>query len=124
MKKVLFLNNSSPLIVSFIVNNGVLAANYIIQISSIEGNKVLYSIKGNNASGNKDHTLDLPVSIFDKSVLMAVIDFKGLDLALSNKFDIGVEIKQGNISLGTQVITGVLVDDFQNVQIFIELQMS
>jgi hypothetical protein len=110
--------------VSFFVNNGVLAANYTIQIRSIDDDKVLYSIKGNNANGNIDHTLDIPVSTFDKSVLMAVIDFKGLDLSLSHNFDLGIEIKQGNNSLGTQNRTGTLVDDFQNVQIFIELQMS
>lgn len=123
MKKVYFLNNNEPLIVSFIVQNGVLAANYSMQISSIEGNNLLYSIKGNNASGNNKHTIDIPVLNFDKSVLMAVIDFKGLDLALNDNFDLGIEIKQGNNSLGIQNISGKLVDDFQNAQIFIELQM-
>ncbi len=124
MKKVFFLNNDTPIIVSFVVKNGVLSANYKIQISSIKENNVLFITKGSNVIGNKDHILDLPVTVFDNSVLWAVIDFKGMDLTLSKNFDLGIEIKQGNNKLNDQIVSGVLTGDFQSLQIFIELQMS
>ena len=124
MKKVFFLNNDTPIVVSFVVNNGVLVANYNIQIRSVKENKVLFITKGSNVNGNKDHILDLPVTVFDNSVLMAVIDIKGIDISLSNKYELGIEIKQGNNKLGDQIVSGVLTDDIQNHQIFIELQMS
>lgn len=124
MKKVFFLNNDTPIIVSFVVKNGVLSANYKIQISSIKENKVLFITKGSNVNGNKDHILDLPVTVFDNSVLWSVIDFKGMDLTLSKNFDLGIEIKQGNNKLDEQIVSGVLTGDFQSLQIFIELQMS
>ena len=124
MKKVFFLNNDTPIVVSFVVNNGVLVANYNIQIRSVKENKVLFITKGSNVNGNKDHILDLPVTVFDNSVLMAVIDIKGIDISLSNKYELGIEIKQGNNKLGDQIVSGVLTEDIQNHQIFNELQMS
>lgn len=105
--------------VKFLVKNGVLAAAYQIKLSLKDSNQAAATFDGDNQN-TEDDLYHLPNSAAenDGRVLRLMSDFKGLDLGMSKKYTIALEVFQGGKLIGTMEESGNLIEGGQHLMLF------
>lgn len=119
MEVVNFKKSGDPILVKFVVKNGVLAVAYQLKLSNKNSNIAVLNFDGDNQnSGDDSYYLPTPVDENNERILRLSADFYGLDLDMIDKFSMGLEIYQGNNFIKYVEKTGELGPDAQNILLF------
>jgi hypothetical protein len=95
MKTILFDKTGEPLKVLFKVKNGVVSASYTIELFNYGEIDPFVTFIGDNINPNPEwFNLPLPIENNDLRMIQLTVDFKGLDMELSNKYLMGFEVYQ------------------------------
>lgn len=125
MEVINFKKSGDPLRVKFVVKNGVLAVAYWIKLSEKNSNNAVATYDGDNQNTEDDsYYLPTPVDDNDERLLRLSADFYGLDLELSKKYSMGLEIYQGDNLLKFVEKTGDLGADAQSILLFVQLKIG
>jgi hypothetical protein len=123
MEIINFKKSGDPLRVKFVVKNGVLAVAYWIKLSEKNSNKAIATYDGDNQNTEDDiYYLPTPVDDNDERLLRLSADFYGLDIELSKKYSMGLEIYQGDNLLKYVEKTGDLGVNAQSLLLFVQLK--
>ena len=103
MQTVHFENTEVPLYAKFKVKKGILSAAYSIALFEKNGKDMILYHKGKNNFPSSEGSVELPspVSLNNDRFLRCITDFKSMDPARNNSYQICLEIYQGNSLLVT-----------------------
>jgi hypothetical protein len=125
METVIFTKSGDPLKIKFVVKNGVFAVAYRIKLSEKNSNKAVANFDGDNQNIEDDiYYLPTPVDVNNERILRLSADFYGLDLELSKKYSMGIEVYQGDRLLKYVENAGDLCSTSQSILLFTQLKIG
>lgn len=103
MKIVHFKNSDVPLFAKFKIKKGMLSAAYSIALFESNGQEMILYHKGNNNFPISESLVELPTPVTSNNerFVRCITDFKTIDTAQNNSYQISLEIYQGERLLGT-----------------------
>lgn len=103
MQTVRFQKSEIPLYAKFKIKKGMLSAAYSIALFERNGQEMILYHKGKNNFPISESLIELPtpVSSNHERFVRCITDFKSMDPALNNIYQISLEIYQGESLLGT-----------------------
>jgi len=103
MQKVHFHNSEIPLYAKFKIKKGMLSAAYSIALFEKNGQDMILYHNGKNNFPVSESIVELPspVSLNNDRFVRCITDFKTIDTAQNNSYQISLEIYQGERLLGT-----------------------
>jgi hypothetical protein len=103
MQTVRFQKSEIPLYAKFKIKKGILSAAYSIALFERNGQDMILNHKGKNNFPVSEGIVELPspVSSNHERFVRCITDFKSMDPARNNIYQISLEIYQGNSLLGT-----------------------
>lgn len=121
-----FKNTNEPLFVEFQVEEGVIAASYIMTLFKTNVNEPLLKFEGNNVNDEDDKfKLPEPPGKNDGRILRLNVSFYGLDPEKSKNYQMKMNVYQGNEFKGAAIKKGIINDsETQNFLSFVKLKMK
>jgi len=121
MTTINFSKNGGPISITFKVENGVLAAEYYIELSEENGQTVKVFEGNNHLSQMAQFVLPGSANIQSGRLITWTVDFISTDVN-SKLFEISLEFFQDNVSIGKFTEQGILKLQQSNFHKFITLK--
>lgn len=115
METINFKKTGDSLFVKFVIKEGVMAASYTIALIETNGITEISKYEGDNNQVNDDKfKLPAPVALNNGRIIRWTTDFKGVDIANSNRYEMILEFHQGSVLIKCISIKGSLLGEEQN----------
>ncbi len=125
MVKKVKINPNGGRIKIAISYKGLIVASYVYQLWEAESNDVITTKKGNNQNTDDDaYFLPMPVSYNIGRIIDVRSRFVGLDPDVAKKYEVKIEVFQGDKFIDEAVDAGELGTDSNLSQIFIFLESN
>jgi len=125
MNNIFYEKDGDPLKIKFKVENGVIAIAYTIKLSERDSNKAVAYYDGDNQNPEDDvYFLPIPIEQNNERILRLSATFYPLDLDLSKKYLIKLEVYQRDILLDSIEQDGDLTLSTQAILLFAKLKIK